>query len=384
MTDRRLRLGMVGGGAGSFIGGVHRMAARLDDQYELVAGALSSDPERARHSAAALHIEPDRAYADYETMAASEAGRSDRIDVVSVVTPNDSHAAICHAFLSRGIPVICDKPLCTSMQDARSLAELLGRTGLPFVLTHNYTGYPLVREARARVLAGELGTIRVVQVEYPQEWLAEALEQTGQKQAAWRTDPARSGPGGSVGDIGTHAHQLAGFVTGLRLESVAADLSSFVPGRRLDDDARMLLRYEGGARGMLWCSQVAPGCENGLRLRVFGDKGGLEWLQAEPNVLHFSPLGQPTRRLTRGMPGLSEAAANATRIPAGHPEGYLEAFAQIYTDAAALLRSWLAGTPSGDAGALLPGIEDGLRNVAFIDAVIASHKADAAWTRLEI
>jgi len=384
MTRRRLRLGMVGGGAGSFIGGVHRMAARLDDQYTLVAGALSSDPERARQSAAALHIEPDRAYADYETMAAAEAARPDRIDVVSVVTPNDSHAAICRAFLTRGIPVICDKPLCTSMQDARSLADLVRETRLPFVLTHNYTGYPLVREARARVLAGELGTIRVVQVEYPQEWLAEAIEETGQKQAAWRTDPARSGPAGSVGDIGTHAHQLAGFVTGLRLESVAADISTFVPGRRLDDDARMLLRYEGGARGMLWCSQVAPGYENGLRLRVIGDKGGLDWLQAEPDVLHLAVLGQPTRHLTRGMPGLSEWAKSATRIPAGHPEGYLEAFAQIYTDAAGLLWSWLESTPPGADEALLPGIQDGLRNVAFIEAVIASHRADAAWTRLEL
>lgn len=383
MTRRRLRLGMVGGGAGSFIGGVHRMAARLDDHYTLVAGALSSDPDRARQSAEALHIEPDRAYVDYETMAAAEAARPDRIDVVSVVTPNDSHAAICRAFLACGIPVICDKPLCTSMQDARSLADLLQQTGLPFVLTHNYTGYPLVREARARVLAGELGTIRVVQVEYPQEWLAEAIESTGQKQAAWRTDPARSGPAGSVGDIGTHAHQLAGFVTGLRLESVAADLSTFVPGRRLDDDARMLLRYEGGARGMLWCSQVAPGFENGLRLRVIGDKGSLDWLQAEPNVLHLALLGQPVRRLTRGMPDLSASASHATRIPSGHPEGYLEAFAQIYTDAAALLWNRLENTPAGADAMLLPGIQDGLRNVAFIDAVIASHKADAAWTRLE-
>lgn len=383
MTRRRLRLGMVGGGVGSFIGGVHRMASRLDDHYTLVAGALSSDPDRARQSAEALHIEPDRAYVDYETMAAAEAARPDRIDVVSVVTPNDSHAAICRAFLTHGIPVICDKPLCTSMQDARSLADLVRETGLPFVLTHNYTGYPLIREARARVLAGELGTIRVVQVEYPQEWLAEAIEKTGQKQAAWRTDPARSGPAGSVGDIGTHAHQLAGFVTGLRLDSVAADLSTFVPGRRLDDDARMLLRYEGGARGMLWCSQVAPGNENGLRLRVMGDKGGLDWLQAEPNVLHLSPLGEPTRRLTRGMPDLSDWAKSATRIPAGHPEGYLEAFAQIYTDAAGLLWRWLESTPPGAVEALLPGIQDGLRNVAFIEAVVASHRADAAWTRLE-
>ncbi len=382
MTARRLRLGMVGGGSGGFIGAVHRLAARMDDRYELVAGALSSDPARAAQSAAALHIGADRAYADYAAMAASEAARQDRIDVVSVVTPNDSHAAICSAFLSRGIPVICDKPMTTTLADAQALAALVRETRLPFVLTHNYSGYPLVRQARAMVADGMLGALRVVQVEYPQDWLTDALEQSGQKQAAWRTDPARSGPAGSVGDIGTHAHHLACFVTGLRLEALAADLSAFVPGRRLDDDARMLLRFEGGARGMLWCSQVAPGYENGLRLRVFGDRGALDWVQAAPNAMRFTRHGEPTRVLTRGMAGLGGEAARAARIPAGHPEGYLEAFAQIYRDAADLLQAWRDGSvPPADTG-LLPTVEDGVRGVEFIAAAVESSRNDAAWTRL--
>ena len=374
--SRRLRLGMVGGGAGSFIGAVHRMAARLDDRYALTAGAFSSDPERGRQSAAALHVGQDRAYADFRAMAEQEAARADPIDVVCVVTPNDSHVAICGEFLARGIPVICDKPLATSLDDARRLREAVRRSGLAFVLTHNYSGYPMVREARALVRAGDLGAVRVVQVEYAQDWLATNLEATGHKQAAWRTDPARSGPAGSVGDIGTHAHHLACFVTGLRVSELLADLSSFVPGRHLDDDARMLLRFDGGARGALWCSQVAPGHENGLRLRVLGDRGGLEWAQEHPNQLRVTALGEAPRLLSRGTDGLSEAASRATRVPAGHPEGYLEGFAQIYADAADLL----AG--AGD-GHILPGIEEGVAGVAFIEASVASSRAGGVWTRLE-
>jgi len=384
MTARRLRLGMVGGGAGSFIGAVHRLAARMDDQYELVAGALSSDPARAASSAEALHIAPQRAYASFAAMAAAEAAlpEGERIDAVSVVTPNDSHVPIARAFLEAGIAVICDKPLATSLAEARALANLVQASGLPFVLTHNYSGYPLVRQARAMVAAGELGQLRVIQVEYPQDWLTEPLEQTGQKQAAWRTDPARSGPAGCTGDIGTHAHQLACFVSGLRLEAVAADLSSFVPGRRLDDDARMLLRFAGGVRGMLWASQVAPGHENGLRLRVYGDKGALHWVQASPNEMSFTRYGEPPRLLTRGMPGQSEAAARATRIPAGHPEGYLEAFAQIYTDAALWLRAHARGAPKPAECDSLPGIADGVAGMAFIEAALDSSQHDAGWARL--
>ena len=372
----RFRLGMVGGGAGSFIGGVHRIAARLDDRYELVAGAFSSDPERGRASASALNVTADRAYPTYSAMAEAEAARSDGIDVVSVVTPNDSHVAICSAFLDRGIAVICDKPLATSFDDACRLREQVRASGTPFVLTHNYSGTPMVREARALVQGGALGTLRVVQVEYAQDWLATAIEATGQKQAAWRTDPRRAGPAGSVGDIGTHAHHLACFASGLRVSELLAELSRFVSGRALDDDARMLLRFEGGARGALWCSQVAVGHENGLRLRLYGDRGSLEWAQEHPNQLRLTMLGEAPRTLYRGMPGLSEAAIRATRLPAGHPEGYLEGFAQLYADAADLL--------GGGAAPLLPGIDDGVAGVAFIEAAVASHQAGAVWTTLAI
>ena len=316
-------------------------------------------------------------------MAAAEAEREDGVDAVSVVAPNHVHHAACRAFLDRGIPVICDKPMATSLADALDLRETVRASGLPFVLTHNYTGYPLVREARARVAAGELGAVRVVQVEYPQEWLTSALEETGQKQAAWRTDPARSGPAGSVGDIGTHAHNLAEFVTGLRLEAVAADLTAFVPGRRLDDNAAMLLRFAGGARGALWCSQVAPGHENGLRLRVYGERGGLQWQQEHPNQLKLAEPGQPPRVVFRGAPGLGADAQRATRLPSGHPEGYLEAFAQLYADAAELLWAWKERRPPDPAATLAPGVEEGVRGVAFIAAAVESSQRDAAWTRLE-
>src|SRR5438309_150548 len=328
-----LRLGMVGGGRGAFIGGVHRLCARLDGQYELVAGALSSDPQRARESSAALGLAPDRIYASFAEMAAAEAQRSDGIEVVSIVTPNDSHHAIARAFLDRGIDVICDKPMTTTVEDALDLVQTVRRTGLIFGVTHNYTGYPMVRQAREMTFAGELGTIRVVQAEYVQDWLTTKLEDTGQKEAAWRVDPARAGAGGCLGDIGTHAYNLAGFVTGLAVRELAADLSRFVPGRRLDDNVHMLLRFENGARGMLWGSQVAPGNENGLRLRVYGEKAGLEWSQEHPNQLRFAPVGQPPRVLSRGGPNLSPAASRGTRpsyapgrsgqehqLP--HPKGY--------------------------------------------------------------
>jgi predicted dehydrogenase len=288
-ATRRLRLGMVGGGQGAFIGAVHRLAARMDDRYELVAGALSSDPDRALASAVELNIDPARSYADFAAMARAEAGRPDGIDVVAIVTPNHLHHAPAKAFLEAGISVICDKPLTSTLEDARDLAAAVAASDAVFALTHNYTGYPMARQAREMVATGELGRLRVVQVEYAQDWLTTRLEETGQKQAAWRTDPARSGAAGSVGDIGTHAFNLAEFVSGLEVERVAADLTSFVAGRALDDDARMLLRLSGGARGALWCSQVAPGNENALRLRVYGERAGLEWRQEQPNALLFSP-----------------------------------------------------------------------------------------------
>src|SRR5213593_4209724 len=285
--NRRLRLGMVGGGPGAFIGAVHRIAARLDDRYELVAAALSSDADRSLAAAKELHI--PRAYRSYEEMASAESKRDDGIEAVSIVTPNNLHFAPAKAFLEAGIHVICDKPLTTTVEDALALAEIVRRSGLIFGLTHNYTGYPLVRQAREMIEAGELGRLRVVQVEYAQDWLTTAVEATGNKQAVWRTDPAQSGPAGSLGDIGTHAYNIACFVTGLRCEQVAADASIFVPGRRLDDNVQVLLRFEGGARGMLWASQVATGNENNLRLRVYGEKAGIEWGQENPNYLWFTP-----------------------------------------------------------------------------------------------
>ena len=282
---------------------------------------------------------------------------------------------VATAFLEAGIPVICDKPLTATLDEAQSLADVAGRTKVPFILTHNYTGYPMIRQAREMVAQGEIGTLRAVQVEYAQDWLAEKLEETGQKQASWRTDPAQSGAGGAIGDIGTHAFNLAQFVTGQTPESLAADLSRFVDGRQLDDNANILLRYDSGARGMLWASQVAVGNENALRLRVYGDKGGLEWAQEDPNYLHFTRFGEPRQILTRGGAGASEAAAAVSRIPGGHPEGYLEAFATIYREAAELI----GGT---GAPALLPGVAAGLDGMKFVDAAVRSSKADAAWVKI--
>ncbi len=380
---RRLRLGMVGGGQGAFIGAVHRIAARLDDRWELVAGAFSRDPERARVSATALHVAPDRAYADFREMARAEAARPDGIDAVSIVTPNASHHAIARAFLDAGIHVICDKPLTTTLDDARDLLRAVTESGRVFVLTHNYTGYPMVRQARAMVAEGLLGAIRVVQVEYPQDWLSTPVEETGLKQAAWRVDPAEAGPAGSLGDLGTHAHNIAEFVTGQRVERVAADLHAFVPGRRLDDNAQILLRFTGGARGMLWSSQVAPGNENALKLRVYGERGGLEWAQEHPNQLRWAPLGEAPRVLARGVGALSAAAARATRIPSGHPEGYLEAFAQIYRDAAELIAARIEGRKPEDGAMMVPDVEAGLRGIAFVAASVESSRRDGAWTELE-
>jgi predicted dehydrogenase len=381
-SERRLRLGMVGGGPDAFIGAVHRIAARLDDRYELVAGAFSADPARARDFALQLGIAADRAYGDFADMARSERTRADRIDAVAIVAPNHVHYAAAKAFLDAGIHVICDKPLTTTLPDARDLAALAARSGLVFGLTHNYTGYPLVRQARATIAAGALGRIRVVQVEYAQDWLATPLEATGQKQAAWRTDPARSGPAGCLGDIGTHAYNLASFVTGLRCEAVAADLTTFVAGRRLDDNVNLLLRFEGGARGMLWASQVAPGNDNNLRLRVYGERGGLAWRQEDPNELALSPLGEPPRLVRRAGAGADAAAAHASRLPAGHPEGYLEAFAQLYTDLAEQIAARRDGRAADPASLLVPGIGEGLDGMRFIAATLESSRRNASWVAL--
>src|SRR5579872_62883 len=380
--NRRLRLGMVGGGPGAFIGAVHRIAARLDDRYELVASALSSDAERSLSGAKALRI--PRAYRSFEEMAAEESKRTDGIEVVSIVTPNNLHHAPAKAFLKAGIHVICDKPLTTTLGDALDLAETVKRTGLVFGLTHNYTGHPMVRQAREMICAGELGPIRLVQAEYVQDWLTTPLENTGQKQAEWRTDPARSGPAGSLGDIGTHAYNLACFVTGLACEQVAADVSTFVPGRRLDDNVHMMLRFSHGAKGGLWASQVAPGNENNLHLRVYGEKAGLEWRQENPNELIYTVLGQPRRTIRRGSAGTGHAAAHATRIPSGHPEGYLEAFAQLYTDLAEQIAARIEKRSPNPESLLVPGVADGVEGVKFINAVLESSRNRSAWTPIHI
>lgn len=366
---------MVGGGPGAFIGGVHRVAARLDDRWKLVAGAFSRDPDRARAAAANLHISPGRAYPDFRAMARAEAARADGIDAVSVVTPNASHHAVARAFLEAGINVICEKPMATALPDALDLVRAAREGGRVFVLAHNYTGYPMVRQARAMVAAGELGAIRVVQAEYPQDWLATRLEDTGNRQAAWRVDPAQAGPAGSLGDLGTHAHHLTEFVTGLRLEAVCADLQAFVPGRALDDNAHVLLRFRGGARGALWSSQVSPGNENALRLRVYGEKAGLEWSQEHPNQLRFSPLGEAPRTLARGgAGGLHPAAAAATRLPAGQSEGYLEAFAQLYCDAAEIVAARVERREPDPLASQVPTVEDGARGVRFLEAALESSR----------
>ncbi len=390
--QRKIRLGMVGGGEGAFIGAVHRIAARLDDEYEFVAGALSSTPAKAKASGEALGLAADRIYTDFEAMAKAESQRDDGIEAVAIVTPNHMHAPAALAFLKAGIHVICDKPLTTTLADAKKLKRVVESTGLVFGVTHNYTGYPMVRHARELVQKGVLGDLRVVQVQYAQDWLTEPLEKTGQKQAEWRADPKRSGAGGCIGDIGTHAFNLADFITGLELDSLLADLHSFVPGRALDDNTQILLRYKNGARGMLWASQVAPGNENNLSIRVYGSKGAIEWHQEEPNHLSYTPFGQPTQIIGRGTGAALGSAARVSRIPAGHPEGYLEGFANLYTEIARAIRAYRAeGAKQGktgkdkpvklDAAVTFPTVDDGVKGVAFIEAAVKSSNKGGTWVK---
>lgn len=378
-TSRRpLRLGMVGGGQGAYIGNIHRIAARMDGQWSLVAGAFDADPARGHAFARGEGVA--RSYDDYTAMIAGESGREDRIDAVAICTPNFTHAPIATAFLEAGFDVICEKPLTATLADAVELERLVRETGRFMGVTYTYSGYPLVHEARAMVARGDLGAVRSVQVEYPLEWMATAIEQQGNAQAAWRTDPTKNGRGGSIGDIGTHAYHLAGFVTGLRLQSLMADLATFVPGRALDDNAHVLLRYEGGARGLLWSSQVALGSSNGVRLRVFGDKASLAWFQEQPNELVLAPLGGRTQTIKRGAEDLSEAARARTRTPPGHPEGYLEAFANLYAGFAEAIRARAEGREPGPLGRDVPDAQDGLKGVAFVDAVVDSAEAaQPAW-----
>jgi predicted dehydrogenase len=356
---------------------VHRLAAELDGQARVIAGALSSDPAVARESAAAWFLE--RSYASYQAMATAEAGRADPIDFVIIATPNDLHYPVARAFLAAGIHIVCDKPLALDVAEGEELARLVAGGRSLFALTHTYSGYPMVRQAREMVRGGELGELRKVVVEYTQDWLMEPLESSGQKQAAWRTDPARAGAGGSVGDIGTHAAHLVEFVSGRRIEALCAELTSFVAGRRLDDDANMLLRLAGGARGTLSCSQIACGEENRLSLRLYGTRAGLEWHQEEPNTLLFKPAGRPWQRLRTGHGYLSAAARAVTRTPPGHPVGYLEAFANIYRGFIEDVRR----VARGEAALRdYPGVEDGVRGLRFIAQAVASSRAGSAWMSL--
>lgn len=369
-----LSAGIVGGGKGAFIGAVHRMAAELDHEARIVAGALSSDPQTARASAAAWRLV--RSYDDFTEMASAEAAREDGIDFVIIVTPNHLHAPAAVAFLEAGIHVVCDKPLAANLEQGESIARAVERSGRLFAITQTYTGYPMIREARNVVAAGRLGELRKVHVEYLQDWLRVPVENSGQKQASWRTDPDRSGIGGSIGDIGTHAQNLVEFVTGSRLSAVCAELTTFVDGRRLDDDASLLIRLANGARGTLTCSQVACGEENALSLRLYGTDAGLEWHQQEPNTLLIKPAGGPVERWRTGGSYTGDASLRATRVPAGHPEGYIEAFANLY-------RSFLADVRRVAAGEkpelTYPGIEDGLQSLRFVAAAVESSKKESAW-----
>jgi predicted dehydrogenase len=377
VEGRRLRAGIVGGGRGAFIGPIHRIAAELDGQALVVAGAMSSDPAVARASAAAGYLE--RSYDSFADMARQEAARADGIDFVIVATPNHLHYPVARAFLEAGIHVVCDKPLAANVEEGEQLADLVGRGKVLFALTHAYAGYPLVRHARELVRQGALGEIRKVLVEYLQDWLMTAVERSGNRQATWRTDPARAGISLAVGDIGTHAEHLLGFVTGLRIEALCADLSSVVPGRKLDDDANILLRLANGAKGVLVCSQIACGEENDLSLRIYGSQASLEWRQQEPNTLIFKPAGAPWQRLRAGQPHLSDEAKAGTRTPPGHPEGYLEAFATLYRLFIEDVRRVARGEPPAGG---YPTVQDGLRGLRFVAKAVESSARGAQWVRV--
>ena len=376
---------MVGGGRGAFIGAVHRIAANMDGQIELVCGAFSSDPEKSKASGGDFYLDPSRCYGSFAEMIQAEKAlpAEQRMDFISIVTPNHMHFPPAKMALENGFHVLSDKPATFNLAEAKELSNLVHHSGLLYGLTHNYTGYPLVKQAREMVHAGALGKIRKVVVEYPQGWLATRLEESGQKQAAWRTDPARSGAAGCVGDIGTHAENLAEYITGLQIRELAADLTTFVEGRLLDDDANILLRFEGGAKGVLHCSQISVGEENNLNIRVYGEKGGLEWHQKEPNTLLVKHLDKPQEVYRTGNGYLGTAAASNTRTPAAHPEGYLEAFANIYRNFAAHIRARINGTEADAAILDYPKIADGVRGMAFIEAVVASSKHNASWTKID-
>ncbi len=380
---RKIRMGMIGGGQGAFIGGVHRMAAALDGQIELVCGAFSSNPEKSKASGEELFLPAERVYGSFAEMIKKEKNlpEGERMDFVSIVTPNHVHYAPAKMALENGFHVVCDKPLCFSMEEAHDLVRIVQETGQIFALTHNYTGYPMVKQARVMVKNGDLGTIRKVVVEYPQGWLSTKLEDSDQKQAAWRTDPKRSGKAGAMGDIGTHAENLAEYITGLNIKEICADLTAFVDGRLLDDDGNVLLRFENGAKGILHASQISAGEENNLNIRVYGTKGGLHWFQMEPNSLYVKWLDKPQQILRTGVGELYPESLAHARIPAGHPEGYLEAFANIYRNFAYCVQARLKGEAPDPLYQDFPTVEDGLRGMEFIEKVVASSESEEKWTK---
>ena len=377
--DRRMRIGMVGGGKDAFIGGVHRIALRLDGNYELVAGSFSSNFDNSKETGKDLGLAEDRIYETYQEMAEKESARSDGIHVVAIVTPNHLHVPIAKIFAEKGMHIICDKPLALSSEEAIELKNIVENKKIIFALTHNYTGYPMVRHARSLIQKGDLGSIRVVQAEYPQDWLTTKAEDSGLKQAEWRTDPKRSGDGGCIGDIGTHAFNLIRFITGLEVDELSADIHTFVKGRLLDDNAQIMLRFKGGAKGAIWSSQVAVGNENNLKIRVFGENGGLEWRQEDPNYLYYTKYGHPTQKITRGSGSASEEANNVTRIPPGHPEGYLEGFANIYSDVYKRLFAQTNQQNYDQSNDCYPTIYDGVEGMRFIETVLESNNNNSKW-----
>jgi predicted dehydrogenase len=380
--QRPLRLGMVGGGQGAYIGNIHRLASRLDGAWTLVAGAFDVDPDKGRDFALSQGIDADRSYGSYLDLIEGEKNRTDRVDAVAICTPNFTHYPIAKALIEAGFDVICEKPLTATLEDAIALEALTQNSGRFVGVTYTYSGYPMVHEARVRIANGEIGKVRTVQVEYPLEWMATAIEQQGNAQAAWRTDPKKNGRGGSIGDIGTHAYHLAGFVTGLKLESLTADLATFVEGRALDDNAHVMMRYEGGARGLLWSSQVALGNSNGVRLRVFGETGSYQWFQEQPNELVYTPLNGRVQIIKRGADDLSDDAKLRTRTPPGHPEGYLEAFANLYAGFAEAIRARADGREPSPLGRNVPLAYDGLKGVAFVEAVVDSAESSTpVWLK---
>jgi predicted dehydrogenase len=380
---RQLKMGMVGGGRGGLIGATHRLAARLDGDIQLVAGAFSSDPARSQLSGQDLRLETNRVYDHYETMAEKESALSpgERIDFVTIVTPNNLHFSVAKKFLEAGINVVCDKPMTLHLAEAQSLCELVDRSGKVFVLTHNYTGYPMVKHARALVQSGELGEILKIVVEYRQDWLIRPIETEGHKQAVWRTDPAITGATGSVGDIGTHAENLSRYISGLEIEELCADFTTFIKGRRLEDDANFLIRYQHGARGVLYCSQISAGEQNNLSIRVYGKKASLEWHQENPNELLIKYPDAPPRILHRGNEYLGEAVKKYTRLPAGWPEGFIEAFANIYLEATRAITAEVTGQPV-PSDTDFPTVLDGLKGMAFIDAAVRSAHSGSSWTKV--